>query len=290
MVAIERLRRSTPLRLARGWLEHRADASQALGRVERLPLYQIALWPDGWEWGRGQSLIVRETHEMAEARRWYAMAARNGAVVPGRPSPTRSRTMHLYGIGVPSEILGLVGRRFASEQAASVAIRLIASDWVEQRRRMLARDPARMLALQAQTWSGSCHGSLAEPAELCPLVLRLLDLCIAEGLLPAAETLVDRETWLNASGPNASGPVRTPSREPKKPLAHADVRVDDGYGLTTWHCRVLVELDQSLARPITRSIAEALELALIPWNRTVLRDDRPWRLLQIEVVNRCLVR
>lgn len=281
MVAIERLRRSKPLRLARGWLAARRGASKALDCVERLPLYQVALWPDGWEWTSGQTLIVRETHEMAEARRWYAMAARNGAHKSVRLSSTCSRTMRLYGVGVPAEILELVGRRFTSEQAASVAIRLIASNWVEQRRKMLARDPAHMLALQMRTWSGSCHGSLSGPAELRRLVLRLLGLCIAEGLLPLPETLGDHGMGQNASADSGEQPIGPAA-------ARADVRVDDGYGLATWHCRVTVVLDQDCPGP--GPIAEALQLALIPWNRTVLRDERPWRLLQVEVVGECLVR
>lgn len=281
MVAIERLRRLRPLRLARGWLATRSNALQAKGRLERLPLYQIALWPDGWEWTGAQTLIVRETHEMAEARRWYAMAARNGALKSGRLSSTRSRTMRLYGVGVPAEILELVGRRFASEQAASVAIRLIASDWVEQRRNLLRRDPARMLALQMRTWSGSCHGSLTEPVELGRLVLELLRLCVAEGILSLAETLGDHGSSLYVL--DHAGDQTT-----EQATARADVRVDDGYGLATWYCRVTVNLDQHWPGP--GSIAEALELALIPWNRAVLRDDRPWRLLQVEVVHQCLVR
>ncbi len=244
----------------------------------RLPLYQIALWPDGWERTSGQALIVRETHEMAEARRWYAMAARNGAFESGRLSSARSRTMRMHGIGVPSEILGLVGRRFASEQAASVAIRLIAGDWVEQRRKMLVRDPARMLGLQARTWSGSCHGSLSTPAELCQLLLNLFALCVDEGLFPALETLTARGSLAQAG---EQPPVGTDLRTEVR----TDVRVDDGYGLTSWHCRVTVDIGQSALG----AIAETLELALIPWNRTVLRDDRPWQLLQLEVVRACAV-
>jgi len=275
MVAIERLRRSKPLRLARGLLATRAGAAQARRHVERLPLYQIALWPDGWELTGEGALLVRDTHEMAEARRWYAMAAQNGALEPGQLSSTSSRTMRLYGIGVPSALLALAGRRFASEQAASVAIRLVASDWLEQRRQMLARDPARMLALQSRTWCGSRHGSLIEPSELRRLLPRLLDLCVAEGLAPALALQADPVAHARRGAETAVGHDR-----------FTEVRVDDGYGLTTWHCRIWVNLDQRSPE----SIAEVLELALIPWNRAVLRDGRPWRLLQVEVATECVIR
>lgn len=271
MVAIERWRRSTSLRLARGLLAQRSGAAvHALHRIECLPLYQVALWPDGWELIDAETVLVRDTHEMAEARRWYAMAARNSAVRGGRLSATSARTMRLHGIGIPSPLLALVGRRFVSEQAASVAVRLVASDWVEQRRRMLIGDAARMLRLQSLTWCGSRYGSLLGPADLSRLVLRLLALCIEEGLLPMLRAEVDVAARRRALACH-------------EPIT--DVRVEDGYGLTTWHCRVRAGFD----RPSLGPIAEILTLALIPWNRSVLRDERPWQLLQVEVVTECAI-
>ncbi|MBK5931570.1 hypothetical protein [Halochromatium salexigens] len=258
MAAIERLALVHGLRGVRRWLPGRGSRhARALERVRQLPAYQVALWPDGWDFMMTEGLLVRETHEMAEARRWYAMAARNGVPRSGRLATPTARTMGLYGIGFPEPILDLVGRQFASEQAASVAVRLIAGEWVEQRRRMLAQNPIDVFALQQQTWCGSRHPPPIHSTDLCRLAHRLLELCATEGLLPPLD-------------------------------AEVDARVDTGYGLATWYCQVKVGLRQARSRYGSRlwrePIVETLELALIPWNRAVLRDGRAWRLLRVEVL------
>ena len=69
--------------------------SEGRAAVARLPVYQVALWPDGWELGRDGSVRVLDTHEMAEARRWYALAERN------QYREDASKVMALYGIFVP---------------------------------------------------------------------------------------------------------------------------------------------------------------------------------------------
>lgn len=221
---------------------------QVARQVASLPVYQVALWPDGWERTGEGAVVVRDTHEIAEARRWYAMAERNGVTRGARPPAPTSKAMRMHGIGVPRSLVDLVGCRFPTEQAASVAIRLIAGDWVEQRRRELCQHPRRMLALREQSWCGSRHRLTADGASLARLVRQLLDLCVVEGLIPARAFRID-------------------------------VRADDGYGLAGWRCRVRAELD----RVLRAQVAEVLGLALIPWNRQVSRDGRPWPVVSIRV-------
>jgi hypothetical protein len=233
------------------WLRRGAAHQRALQEVAALPLYQIALWPDGWERTGDGGVIVRDTHEIAEARRWYAMAARHGAAPRGSASSPAIKTMQLHGLGVPRSLIDLAGRRFASEQAASVAVRLVASEWLEQRRRMLAANPQRLLALRALTWSGSHHRPLQHRAAVERLVDELLERCIDEGLIPSTRFQVE-------------------------------ARAQDGYGLDGWCCRVQSDLRQDRRAAVT----DALRIALIPWNRQVVRDGKPWTLLSVLVVGR----
>lgn len=231
-----------------GWLQRRAERARADRIVASLPLYQVALWPDGWEHAEDGGVIVRDTHEIAEARRWYQMAERNGAGQSQSRGPQAAKTMRLHGIGVPRSLVELSGRRFASEQAASVAMRLVASDWIEQRRRMLAENPCRLLALRAQTWSGSRHRRFDDGNAVQGLLRWLVGLCVAEHLTPAARFRLD-------------------------------VRADDGYGLKGWRCRVRVDLDETQCQ----AVGDAIRLALIPWNRQALRDEKPHPLIAVWV-------
>lgn len=230
------------------WLQRRAERARADRIVASLPLYQVALWPDGWEQTEDGGIVVRDTHEIAEARRWYEMAERNGAGHDRGRAPQAAKAMRLHGIGVPRSLVELSGRRFATEQAASVAMRLVANDWVEQRRRMLAADPHRLLGLRAQTWSGSRHQCFEDGAALQGLLRWLLDLCVAEDLVPCA-------------------------------TFRLDVRADDGYGLKGWRCRVQIDLDEARRN----AVGETIRLALTPWNRQVSRDGKPWPLVSVRV-------
>lgn len=233
------------------WLQRRAAHQRALQAVAALPLYQIALWPDGWERTADGGVILRDTHETAEARRWYAMAARNGIDRSGRTSSPALKAMHLHGLDVPRSLVDLVGRRFATEHAASVAVRLVANEWLEQRRRMLAADPQRLLGLRAQSWSGSRHQSFRDGAAVEHLLAELLERCIDEELTPAM-------------------------------CFEVEVRAQDGYGLDGWCCRVWTDLGAERRA----AVVDALRIALIPWNRQVVRDGRPWPLLSVLVLGR----
>lgn len=52
--------------------------------VAALPVYQVALWPDGWVLGASGEVSVRDTHAMAEARRWHAQPGRHVGVTGRR--------------------------------------------------------------------------------------------------------------------------------------------------------------------------------------------------------------
>ena len=233
------------------WPRGRAADAGARYDVASLPLYQIALWPDGWELAGDGGVVIRDTHETAEARRWYAMAERNGV---GRgaslPSSQTLRMMRMHRIAVPRGIVELVGTRFRSERAASVAVRLIAAEWVDDRRRMLNRDPAATFAARARLWSGSRHAELGKDDDVSALVQRMVGLCVAEGMIPRLGYRVD-------------------------------ARIQDGYGMRRWSCRVTV--DQGLASARADAVAAVLALALIPWNRRVSCDGKTWTLLSVRV-------
>ncbi|MGE5155105.1 MAG: hypothetical protein ACM3ST_13955 [Bdellovibrio bacteriovorus] len=225
---------------ARPWSEAReAEAARA---IAALPPYQVALWPDGWEHLEHGGVLVRDTDAMAEARRWYRLAERNHGLRAMGPA------MRLHGTFVPRPIVDLSRQRFASAQAASVAVQLVAGDWVAQRRAELLRSPVRALAERAQTWSGSRSGEPLDASALGVVLGDLLAQCIAEGLIPR--------------------------------VAHRmRIQPDDGFGVAGFRCILEVRLD-----PYARGrLADALGAALVPWNRAVMRDGRPYALIGLEV-------
>lgn len=215
---------------------------EAADLVRGLPVYQVALWPDGWEMLPDGAVRVRDTHAMAEARRWYSLAERNHARedVP--------RVMSMHGVFVPRVVVDLAERRFPSERAASVALELVAGEWVRQRRRQLLESPEHALAVRALGWTGSLHRPEPDPRRIEALVRTLLRDCVGERLIPDADYGVG-------------------------------VRPDGGYGIAAWRCTLTVALD-----PYARArVAEALTAALIPWNRAVVRDGAPATVLAVEV-------
>lgn len=214
----------------------------AAARLSGLPPYQVALWPDGWELGRDGAVRVRDTHAMAEARRWYDLAERNHSA-----AHEARRVMAMHGVFVPRVIVDLAERRFPSEEVASVAVQLIAGDWVKQRRRRLLADPELALAERAGTWSGSRHRPMSAEG-LAELVRGLLDSCIAERLIADA-------------------------------LYRIEVREEDGYGIRGLRCCIVCGLD----RYARARLQEALTVALIPWNRAVARHGVAVPVARIQV-------
>ena len=228
---------------------HRPPWSRAVSRervavevVAGLPAYQVALWPDGWELSADGGVSVRDTHAMAEARRWYELGRRNRAGwVPGP-------ALVAQGVFIPPAILDLAGRTFATEQAASVAVQLVAGDWVAQRRAQLLRLAGVALAERAAVWTGSRHCLGMDAEGLHTLVADLLALCAAEGLIPRADY-----------------GLRVQRR--------------DGFGVCGWRIRV-----ETLLEPYARArVGDALAVALIPWNRAVGRGGGPSPVLSLEV-------
>jgi hypothetical protein len=211
--------------------------------VAALPAYQVALWPDGWELLADGSVSVRDTHAMAEARRWYDLARRNRA--RGDLGPALS----LHGLFIPPAILDLASRTFASEQAASVAVQLVAGDWVGRRRTQLLQAAKAALAERAGVWTGSRHGLSMDGASVRALAADLLILCAGEGLIPRADYGLR-------------------------------VRRDDGFGVCAFRVRVETHLD-----PYARArVGEALAAALIPWNRALGKDAAPRLVISVEVM------
>lgn len=238
------LLRSQPIRT-------RITARRAAADIVRaLPAYRVALWPDGWVLESDGAVRVVDTHAMAEARRWFEMAQRSVGTAGRRPlTPAEQRrAMRLLGVYVPPAVVALSGRRFPSEEVASVAFTLVAADWILERRRRLLAQPERALAEQARAWQGSRHECPASADAAEALLRQALDACIAEGLLPPAR-------------------YRLMSR------------CEDGFGLRRWRCAVEVNLD-----PYARARArEVLDTALIPWNRAVIRDGLPTPLITLDV-------
>jgi hypothetical protein len=199
--------------------------------IAGLPPYQVALWPDGWDLQPGGGVWIRDTHATAEARRWYRLADRNRAGDGGR------RVMAMHGIFVPRAVVNMVPRRFPSEQVASVALQLVAGDWIRERRRQLLAEPEGALLERNLAWTGSCHGPPEDEGRLSILLRDLLRACVIERLIPDADYRLQ-------------------------------VRPDDAYGLVRWRCRIEVCLD-----PYARArVKEALEAALVPWNRAIALD------------------
>lgn len=224
------------LRLSRGSLAGAIDQ-----QIATLPAYQVALWPDGWECSGDGSVLIRDTDAMAEARRWYALAERNRCRIQ------LDRAMRLHGAFVPRPILSLSTRRFVSGRVASVAVELVAGDWVRQRRQQLIVDAAQALRERALSWSGSRSGECLDADALEQRVCGLIAQCVVERLIPRV-------------------------------MHRVRVQREDGFGLTGFRCIVEVNLD-----PYARSrLADALGLALVPWNRAVVRDGRPHTLIAVE--------
>lgn len=221
----------------------------AAAAVAALPSYQIALWPDGWQNEPDGGVRVCDTHCMAEARRWLAFAERSGR--GGANSRDLERAMRMHGIYVPRALIDLSGRRFPSEQVASVAVQLVAGEWIGERRRQLMMNPARALAEHALAWSGSRHAGPPESDAARALVGQLIRDCVREGLLPSAGYRLD-------------------------------ARCDDGYGIRRW--RFVIDTD--LAPRALSGIEEALNAALIPYNRAVVRDGVPVPLMALRVRSR----
>jgi len=222
----------------RATVQGRAAAEVVAG----LPAYQVALWPDGWELSAQGTVTVCDTHAMAEARRWYELARRNRTGwVPGP-------VMAMHGVDIPPAILDLGGRTFASEQAASVAVQLVAGDWVGRRRAQFLRGAGAAIAERAGVWTGSRHGLGMDAEGLRALVRDLLGLCVSEGLIPRADYGLK-------------------------------VRRDDGFGVCGYRVRV-----ETLLEPYARArVADALAVALIPWNRAVGRHGEPSLVISAEV-------
>jgi hypothetical protein len=207
-----------------------------------LPAYQIAFWPDGWEvFGDGQ-VALRDTHAMAEARRWYTLAERNGARDEAR------RTMAMHGVFVPRTIVDMAGRRFPTEAVASVAVQLVAGDWIRERRRQLLDAPAGALAERALAWCGSRHRPGLDEDGIRLLVGDLLGFCVGERLLPDA-------------------------------VYSLAVRRADGYGICCYSCRIWVWLESYACK----RVEEILDTALIPWNRAVARHGAAAKVISLEV-------
>lgn len=186
--------------------------------VAALPAYQVALWPDGWE-THGEELRVRDTHAMAEARRWYALADR----ATGRPR--MDRTMRLYGTFVPRPVVALAGQRFPSESVASVAFQLVAGDWIRQRRQQLLAAPDAALRARRLGWTGSRHTADLTIETMTDCVTQVMLDCRREGLIPAAGY-------------------------------DLTMRPDDGFGIRGYRCLITVGLD-SAARARVREVIQA---------------------------------
>jgi hypothetical protein len=247
---------SSPVYLRSPGFRHATMFGTAVARrtaaqvIRSLPAYRIALWPDGWVLDADGAVRVVDTHAMAEARRWFDLAERTAGAGGRRPLTAleQRRAMRLLGVYVPPAVVALSGRCFPSEQVASVALQLVAGDWIGERRRALLARPERALAERARAWQGSRHQCPASVEAVDALLTQALEVCIAEGLVP---------------------PVRY----------RVQSRCDDGFGLRRWRCAVDVNLD-AYARARAR---EALDLALIPWNRAVVRDGVPMPQIVLEV-------
>ncbi len=210
-----------------------------------MPAYQVALWPDGWELAANGSVSVRDTHAMAEARRWYELARRNRAGwVPGP-------ALAMHGVFIPPAILDLAWRTFVSEQVASVAVQLVAGDWVGRRRAQLLRSARAAIGERARAWTGSRHGLGMDAEAVRALAAELLGLCVREGLVPRADYGLK-------------------------------VRRNDGFGVCGHRIRV-----ETFLEPYARArVGDALAIALIPWNRAVGRDADPSLVISVEVAGR----
>lgn len=210
--------------------------------VRRLPAYQVALWPDGWESLDTGGIRVRDTHAMAEARRWYSLAERN------RSGVRNERAMRLHGVFVPRAIVDMADQVFATEQAASVAVQLVAGDWVAQRRGQLIDGSRGALRERLLGWTGSRHRALSDGAGLAALTREMVRLCIAERLIPDT-------------------------------VYRVEVQGLDGFGIPGFRCIVEAALEQ-----VPRAeIEEALRMALLPWNRGVVCNGRARPLLDLVV-------
>jgi hypothetical protein len=218
--------------------------------LAELPVYQIALWPDGWALGDDGAVSVHDTHAMAEARRWFALAGRNAQGRTHRPlcDVELHRAMRMHGVFVPRPVVDMAGRRFVSEQVASVAMQLVAGDWIGERRRALMSTPERALAERALAWTGSRHAGPLLPDTALQLLSQALADCIGEGLLPTADYRLR-------------------------------ARADDGFGIRS--CRCCVEADGDPDR--LAQVRDALSTALIPWNRVVIRDGTAAPLITLQV-------
>jgi hypothetical protein len=220
----------------------RDEANQTERLIEDLPAYRVAFWPDGWVLDEQGGVLLRDTHETAEARRWYALAGN------GRMRENACRVMSLHGIYVPRSIVDLAGRRFVSESVASVAVRLVAGEWVEARRRALVEKAEQTLRHARLAWSGSRYGRDLDGEEIDRLLQRALALCVAEGLIPDA-----RYRFSHQRG--------------------------NGYGIPVHRCTVEIPMEgDERAR-----VAEAVGAALIPWNRAVIRDGACVPLIAVDV-------
>lgn len=187
---------------------------------------------------------MRDTHGMAEARRWYALADRNRSRDDGR------RVMSLLGIFVPRAIVDLADRRFSSEQSASVAVQLIAGEWVAERRRRLLQAPERALSERLLSWQGSRYESEMDGRAVLALVDGLIRTSVA------ARLILDTGY-------------------------HAEVHVADGYGIAIHRCVLDFRLDPCAAA----GVLDLLDVALIPWNRVVVRDGIAVPLIRLELAS-----
>lgn len=210
--------------------------------VAALPAYQVALWPDGWELGASGEVRVRDTHAMAEARRWYALADRAAG------APRMDRTMRLYGTFVPRRVVALAGQRFPSEAVASVAFQLVAADWIAQRRQQLLAAPDAAIHERRLGWTGSRYAADPSIEAMTACVTALMADCLREGLIPT-------------TGEDLR------------------VRPDDGFGIRGYRCLITLGLDSAECG----RFREAMQAALVPWNRAVVRDGVAHPLVKVEV-------
>jgi len=226
----------------RSWLTALSPARRAASAmVAGLPVYQVALWPDGWVLQTDGRVQVRDTHAAAEARRWYALAARNQCRSDSR------YVMSQHRVFVPRAIVAMKGQVFSSEQVASVAMQLVAGEWIRERRRLMLNAPIVALAEGRSHWCGSRHDDRGQACDsLTELLQGLIDLCRAEGMIPDL-------------------------------CYRLSMRVDVGYGLCRYRCII----EAPVTRLQARAIVDVLMVALIPWNRAVVQDGGPVPLVRV---------
>jgi hypothetical protein len=126
-------------------------------------------------------------------------------------------------------------------------VQLAAAEWISRRRLELSEMATEALRWRSLAWTGSRHQAVTDVLETRARVADVVEGCMGEGLIPSGVYMLR-------------------------------ARIDDGFGIPSVRC----VLRAALADEPLRRVREVVQIGLVPWNRTVVREGVAHPIIRIE--------